>query len=128
MARPALAASLWCSLYMPERIPPMAGDLLGLVQMVFDHVPAVSDVPPMAMILHVDPPVGVWWSMDAALSVEEGRIHLLSAPPLNPIRVHDTVRGWDEALMSGSFETLQIEGDPAVAHKVLAALAAPLHS
>lgn len=126
MARPALAASRWCSVYMPEQIPPMAGDLLGLVQMVFDRIPVVSDIPATAMVLYVDTPVGVWWSMDAALCVEEGRIHLLSAPPLNPIRVHDTVRGWDEALLSGSFERLQIEGDPAVAQKVLAALATPL--
>ena len=127
LARLSVAVSLWCCLHIPQRIPPLAGDLLGLVEMVIDRVSLDRDLDPATVVLHVRPPVGVPGWLDAPLCAEDGCLRVLPAAPRSPsAHVEGPLRSWCEALLGGDFDALAIVGDPATAHALLGAVAAAM--
>ncbi len=128
LGRLALSGALWCSLYCPEPIPPMFGELLAVVQMIIDHAPAVPQAGDATLLLHVAPPPGIpgGWA-DVPLRLEAGRLRLLSVTPTKPTaRVQASIHVWAQALLHGSFDELEIDGDARAAHSGLSALAVPL--
>ncbi len=130
LARLAVEASLWRCVHTPERIPPLAGELLGLVEMLLDRLHLDPDLGPATIVLHMQPPAGMPGWLDAALEVDAGRIHVIrSGAPHHPdAYVQASPRTWDEALRSGDPDALTIDGDPKLAHAVHAAIAAALPS
>lgn len=123
----AVEASLWCCIHTPQRIPPLAGDLLGLIEMIVDRVRVEADLGPATLVLHVQPPEGVPGWFDVPLCVEEGRLQVLPAAPLSPsAHVEASLQTWCEALRSGDSDALTIRGQRPIADSVLAAVTATI--
>lgn len=127
VARLAAAASLWCCIHTPQRIPPLAGDLSALMEMVQDEVRVDANLPLATIILRVQPPDGALGWPDAPIDLEQGRIQVLRGAPSQPTAyAQGSLRTWCEALLSGEFDGLKIDGDHAAAHGVLTGTAAIL--
>jgi len=128
LARLAVEASLWRSIYTPEDIPPLAGELLGLVEMVIDRVRLDPELGPATVVLHVQPPAGTPGWLDAALDVEAGRIRVIrgGASRASTAYVPAPLRRWCEALRDGDFDAITIEGSRPIGDAVLKGVAAAM--
>jgi len=127
VARPALAVSLWHCCHRPQSIPPVAGDLLALIEMLIDRVQLDRDLDGTTIVLHVQPPEGTRGWLDAPLCVEERRLHVLPGAPDSPTAyVEGPLRSFCEALLGGDFGKLTIDGERPKALSVLTSLTAAM--
>ncbi len=126
----ALSALAWRLRIAPRHPPSQAGNVAGLMALlgpVARVAPGIHGVCVMEAL--VDPgAVGrVDWQ-PAHVSAARGRLSLLAEGPLERprarIRASDVV--WCEALLSGDFERIEIDGDRELALAVLVALAGAL--
>jgi len=129
----ALSGVRWRLLFTPEQPPPRADNLLGLAMLLEPVARVTADVHGICLmqvlpdsVVEGDP---ARWP-DAYVSVRRGRISPLPTGSLEAPRARmwasDVV--WCEALLSGDFSRIEIEGDRELALALLGALAAALRS
>ena len=124
LGRVSVRAALWRWRWTPERAPRMAGDLLGLVTLIDKHVRVAADAGKGVVRLHVRPPEGMDGWTDVPVALVRGHISVLHAPFGEPMaRVQAFPEAWCEALLSGNFEGVEIEGDAGLARALLVGLA-----
>jgi DNA-binding HxlR family transcriptional regulator len=127
LARVAVRWALWRWTWTPERVPRLAGDLLGLVKLLSERAHVAADAGEAVVLLHVRPPEGVDGWPDVVVALAGGRISVLDAHIGKPhARVRLSPRAWCEALHGGDFDGAEIEGDVALARSLLAGLAVAL--
>ena len=139
LARIALSGVHWRLRFRPDQPPWSAGDLLGLLVLLAPivHVaPGVHGVCVMQALPMVAPTAdGVRWP-DAHVSVVRRRIspransspQPIGPPPARQARVWASDLAWCEALLSGDFGRIEMEGEHELAHALLAALAAAVRA
>jgi DNA-binding HxlR family transcriptional regulator len=126
LGRVALRSALWRWRWTPACVPRMAGDLPALVRMLAPRVRAV-DEEEIRVVLHVDTPPGRDGWPDVVVSLIDGRMTVPELTLSDPqARTSATPSAWCEAMLSGEFDAVAIEGDAASARTVLTGLASAL--
>lgn len=129
LGRVSALAARWRWRWTPEQAPRMAGDLLGLVKLVAKHVHVAADAGEGVVVLHVRPPAETGGWADVAVTISGGGISVLQVPVGDPsAQAQAFPDAWCEALLSGSLEGVEIEGDEALMQALLAGLADALRS
>ncbi len=127
LGRVALHSALWRWRWTPTSVPRMAGDLPGLVRMLAPRV-RVADETEIRVVLHVDaPPESNGWP-DVVVSLIDGRMTVPELTLSDPhARASAAPRAWCEAMLSGEFNTVAIDGDAGSARTVLISLVSALN-
>lgn len=126
LGRVAVCSALWRWRWTPARAPRMSGDLPGLVRMLAPRV-RTADGEEIRVMLHVDAPEGSDGWPDVVACLTDGRMTVTKLTLSGPnARARATPAAWCEALLSGEFDAITIDGDVASAHTVVAALASVL--
>ena len=128
LGRVAALLALWRWNWTPGSVPRMAGDLSGLVRMLAPRV-RVAEEAETRVVLHTLAPPGMDGWPDVVVCLTDGRISMPELTLIDPdARASAAPRAWCEALLGGDFDAIEIDGETASAHAVLAALAAVLRS
>jgi DNA-binding HxlR family transcriptional regulator len=128
LGRVVLRSALWRWRWTPACVPRMAGDLPGLARMLAPRVRAAGGEE-IRVVLHVDAPPGRDGWPDVVVSLIDGRMTVPELTLSDPhARASATPPAWCEALLSGEFDAVAIDGDAASARTVLTGLASVLHA
>jgi len=130
LARLSVALARWHWRWTPEQAPRLAGHLRGLAELIGERVRVARDLRPSYVMLHVIVPEGMEGWPDTLMAIGRGRISPHGIPSWSDPAAYCQAHPWTwcEALLSGDFDGVQIDGDAELARGLLDGLVAVLQA